>query len=41
MKTKVAPSDHWKEFEGIPLCHVPTSKADWEELERKGSCRCG
>lgn len=35
-----ASNDYWKEFEGIPLCHVPLTPQEEAELARKGVCAC-
>lgn len=35
-----APSEYWRDFEGIPLCHVPRTPQEEAELARKGACTC-
>jgi hypothetical protein len=34
-------SDYWAAWDGIPLCHAPSTPEEWAELEKKGACRCG
>ncbi|HEX9816286.1 MAG TPA: hypothetical protein VGB18_04845 [Candidatus Thermoplasmatota archaeon] len=40
-ETKQKPSDYWAAWEGIPLCHTPSTPEEWAELDKKGACRCG
>ena len=35
------PNEFWKPFEGVPLCHVPSTPEEERELLATGACRCG
>lgn len=35
---KAPVAEYWKEFEGIPLCHVASSPDEAEALKKKGVC---